>query len=123
MSAFTEAFQRGTEGMTTTSTGTCPGCSECMEIDGCGDAEEHRRKCSAVDCPSGEPTFSHCPCGICGTRLGGTRHAWHWIDRRQLDAARRSNEPRPQVNHEDDACEDCILYIANGTEPEVWRAR
>ena len=24
---------------------------------------------------------------------------------------------------EDDACTDCVFYLANGDEPESWRAR
>lgn len=114
MSAFTEAFKRGMHGMEAVSTGTCPGCEACMEIDGCDDVEAHRMKWSSSDCASGETHFSWSPCGICGTKFGGDRHAWHWID---------PNDPKREIHHEDDVCTDCVLYLANGDEPENWRAR
>lgn len=111
MSAFTDAFASGIHGLKGVSTGTCPGCPTCMEIDGCTEDEEHRCKLSAVDCPSGKGHFSWSPCGICGTRLAGDRSAWHWVD------------PRGVVVHESDACADCVMFLANGTEPEDWRVQ
>lgn len=112
MSEYTDAVARGLEGMTGVSTGACPGCPQCMEHDGHTDEEEHRlavsegRECS-------DSHFSWRPCGICGTRLGGDRERWHWVS---VDA-----EGKRTIEHEDDACTDCVLYLAHGTEPENWR--
>ncbi len=39
---------------------------------------------------------------------------WHWID---------PNDPKREINHEGDMCDDCALYLANGDEPESWRSR
>jgi hypothetical protein len=56
-----------------------------------------------------EPSFDACECGICGSRLGGDRFVWHWLA--------DDNE----IQHEDDACIDCVMLLANGDEPEEWR--
>lgn len=52
-----------------------------------------------------EPSFSWSPCGICGSRLGGDREAWHYVHAGKL-------------YHNGDACTDCVLYLANGDAPE-----
>lgn len=82
-----------------------------MEHDGCTDADEHERAWHRGDTCS-DTHFSWRACGICGTRLGGDRERWHWID---------PKDPERAINHEDDCCVDCIYYIAYGTEPEEWR--
>jgi len=86
-----------------------------MELDDCTDAEEHRRKLSAVDCASGEFHFSWSPCGICGTKLRGNRSAWHWI------CGCDAHGKRGDIMHEDNACMDCVVWLANGEEPESWQ--
>lgn len=113
MSDFTDAVHEGLQGMDAVSTGSCPGCGECMDIDGYDDAAKHREAWQTSDLPSGGEYFSWRPCGICGTRLGGNRHNWHWID---------PNDPTHTINHESDACDDCAIYLANGDEPDSWRA-
>lgn len=109
MSAFTDAFAIGIHGLKGVSTGTCPGCPTCMDADGCADEAAHRAMLDTEQCPSSEGHFSWSPCGICGTKLPGDRSAWHWVD------------PKDGVVHEDDACTDCVMFLANGTEPEDWR--
>jgi hypothetical protein len=56
-----------------------------------------------------EGSFSHMECGICMSSLGGDRYVWHWI-----------SDDRT-VQHEDDCCAGCAMYLANGEEPEDWR--
>jgi hypothetical protein len=120
MSAFTDAVDRGLQGMTAVSSGTCPGCHECMEIDGykrdddgCLDdaREAHKADWHSKDMASGEHSFSWRPCGVCGSTLGGNRNHWHWID---------VNDTTHSINHENDMCDDCVFYLANGDEPESW---
>lgn len=62
------------------------------------------------ECPEhDEGRFSWSFCGICGRKQGGTVYVWHAVD--------SDNE----VIHFDDACTDCVQYIANGTMPEGTR--
>lgn len=107
MSAFTDAVDRGLQGMEGVSSGTCPGCAECMEIDGYTDVEKHRADWHTHDMPSGGESFSWRPCGVCGSKPAGNRNTWHWIDR--------------TIEHESDMCDDCALYLTSGDEPEVWQ--
>ena len=114
MSKFVEAFERGTSGKRGVSTGECPGCVRCAEQHDMSLAE-HERAWRAGEVDS-EGSFSWRPCGICGTTLGGNRHVWHWI--RGGDESGKGGE----IEHEDDMCTDCMLFSANGDEPESWHA-
>ena len=118
MSAFTDAVDRGLKGMEGVSSGTCPGCAECMEIDGYTDAEIHASHWHDTDMASGEGSFSWRACGVCGTTLGGNRNVWHWVKvTRWSDGTHELRE----IHHESDMCDDCALYLANGDEPSEWR--
>ena len=57
-----------------------------------------------------EPSFSWGQCESCGTYLGGDRHAAAGI----LETSGEVIEL--------DICTDCLVYHANGEEPETWRA-
>lgn len=107
MSAYTDAVTANLEGLTAISTGACPGCPECMEHDGFTSADDHTSAWHRGDTCS-DTHFSWCPCGICGSTLGGDRERWH-----ALGANR-------EILHFDDACTDCVLYLAYGDEPEQW---
>jgi hypothetical protein len=77
-----------------------------MEEAGYTDAEEHHKAwetCRLDD----EGSFSWSDCGICGSPLGGTKYLWHAI----VDG---------EIVHFIDACTDCVVYLANGDEPETW---
>ena len=84
------------------STGACPGCEQCRDAfdsDLTMEAfDEAWQRCEVYV----ESSFSWSSCGICGSTLGGDREPWHWID--------EDNE----IQHEDDACIDCVYYMANG---------
>ena len=58
----------------------------------------------------GEPHFSWQKCDSCGTYLGGDRHAAAGI----LEVG---NAVIPL-----EICTDCLVFHANGDEPESWRA-
>jgi hypothetical protein len=140
MSDFTDAVDAGLKGLTAVSTGVCPGCNECREQHGFTVAEEddclgvagfvceadagahfgteaecaiHAQKCFQAAWESGkicdEGSFSWSSCGICNSRLGGDRFDWHGLD-----------DLTGTLYHFDDACVDCVLYLANGDEPESW---
>lgn len=109
------AVESGLEGLHAVSTGTCPGCADCAEAHGfdASDADSMAEYEAARDYGTlDEASFSWSPCGICGCRLGGDRYFWH--------AIRVGDESR-EILHFDDACTDCVYYLANGDEPENWR--
>jgi len=61
------------------------------------------------ECSEGEDGgfFSWSACDVCDSSLGGDRHAAHACDE------------DGNVIHLD-ICVDCLVYIANGEEPEIW---
>ena len=148
MSEYTDSVESGLKGLAAVSTGPCPSCDECRETagyvpsqsfaygdgpegDGIWIIEADERSATTqseqfgneADClaaclvafwvawESGmipdEGSFSHSGCGICNSHLGGDRYDWHYID------------GDGEIQHESDACADCVMYLANGTEPEA----
>ena len=104
MSTFTNDVARGTEGLTNLSSGHCPGCETCRKdldyqtMEDLALAYEHDE---IVE----EPSFSWYPCDCCGTAQAGDRYAAHGLDHNR------------EVIHLE-VCVDCVLYLANGQEPE-----
>ena len=107
MSAYTDAVERNLKGLEAVSTGFCPGCEECQDAYGLT-AEEAEEKWSNGEIDS-DPSFSWSACECCGSSLGGDREVAHAI----LDG---------EIIHMDGFCVDCVMYLANGDEPEEWRA-
>lgn len=93
MSEYTERVNRYLEGCEYVSVGGCPGCKDCGIPE---DSDNY------VD----EAYFSWSPCEICGSHLGGHRHAWHCV----IDG---------KIVH-GSCCTDCMFYIANGDEPKEY---
>lgn len=116
MSEYTDAVARGLDGMKGVSSGECPGCERCAERHDMT-PDEHRAAWHDGKVDDAEESFSWQPCGICGTTLGGDRSTWHWI------SGGDDHGKGGEIVHEDDMCTDCVLYLANGDEPESWRAR
>ena len=108
MSKYTDSVERNLKGMDAVSTGVCPGCAECQDDFGFESQEDFEAAWSSGEVFS-EPGFSWASCGICGSRLGGDREVWHWAD------------GNGEIIHETDACVDCVVYLANGDEPESWK--
>jgi hypothetical protein len=108
MSDYTDAVEAGLKGIDAPSVGVCPGCEQCRD-DLAPDMsmEEFEEAWQSGDICD-EASFSYSGCGICGTRLGGDRYVWHWLD------------DNNNIIHEDDCCVDCALFMANGDEPEQW---
>jgi hypothetical protein len=62
-----------------------------------------------------EPSFSWCQCDSCRSTLGGDRHPAFFIP----DAWPKDRSLEP---FEIDICTDCVMYWANGDEPDEWYA-
>lgn len=117
MSRYTKAVESHLKGITAVSTGVCPGCFTCAREHGFEDEEygvvkeeefeEAYRSGKLVD----EPHFSWTSCGICGSTLGGNRSVWHGIFETDMKTHR-------SIQHFDDACADCVVFLANGDEPD-----
>ena len=115
MSTYTDAVARGLADMKGVSSGECPGCATCAERHDMT-REEHEEAWRSGKLGGDEESFSWSPCGVCGTTLGGDRCTWHWI--------RGGDEHgKGEIEHDDDMCTDCVLYLAYGTEPENWLAK
>jgi len=129
-SPFVKAVERGLEGLEHVSTGACVGCYECglEESAPCpecnGDGVFGCKGCGGdgvVDITydnnpqlmdlANEPHFSRVACDCCGSHLGGDRHPAHGIA--------KINDRETLVHL--DVCTDCLVYLANGDEPEEWR--
>lgn len=63
-----------------------------------------------------EGSFSWSACESCGSTLGGNRHDAHAIHREAFGP----NAKRPDEVRHITICTDCLLYHANGDEPEAW---
>ena len=63
--------------------------------------------CEECEDASDEGSFSWSGCGICNSTLGGDRYVWHYLDE------------DGEVQHERDACFDCVMYMSNGDDPEL----
>lgn len=103
---YVEAVESGTKGMEGVSTGPCPGCEECASNYGYCCIHSYNAAYEAGEITP-EPGFSWSACDICGSTLGGDREEWHWYDREEN-----------AVGHGDNACVDCVLFLANGDLPE-----
>lgn len=140
MSAFTDAVAHHLQGVHFFSTGAmkgCPDCNlegvECPECEGSGSVwvgfhaspPSPCVKCKGtgklevldgeVDIAN-EAHFSWSQCDSCGSRLGGDRHPAHGVISASMAGAQ---EPDANVTHFD-ICTDCVMYHANGDEPEAW---
>ena len=115
MSRFTDAVEQGLKGLHAVSTGVCPGCETCADRYGfdladTASAQAFRdawERCTLIE----ESRFSWRACDICDTQLGGDRDIAHALD--------ADNE----ILHLDSVCVDCVLYLANGDQPDRWKRR
>ena len=106
MSAYTESVKFHTKGLEAISTGPCPGCEECRKNYGFDTLEALKEAWESGELEA-EPHFSWSACDICGSHLGGDREEWHAIDKKT-----------GALIHGDNACVNCVVFLANGDEPE-----
>jgi hypothetical protein len=104
MSAYTDRVDRNLAGLEFVSVGLCPSCPYCQSAYGMSPREFYAAYHTGDVCDEGG--FSWSGCGICGSTLGGARYSWH---------ARDADEA---LFHADDACADCLMFLANGEEPD-----
>ena len=113
MSKFTDAIERELEGLVRCNPGPASCCPECVDQFGfcCAasmrEAEEDSR---VVD----EGGFSSSSCDSCGSSLGGDRYVAH-----AFEDDGDGNPVTDSVVHLS-ICTDCLLFHANGDEPESW---
>ncbi len=107
---FTESVAHNTQGLEAITTGPCPGCETCRKDYDYPTMEALAEAWTTGDLDS-EPHFSWSACDLCGSTLGGDREVWHAIDK------------NGEIIHGDNACTDCVMYLANGDIPEDWSQR
>ena len=106
MSKYTDAVERGSEGLECVSSGVCSRCEQCQSNHGL-DGDEIARLQDNGELPD-EGSYSWQDCDLCGSGLGGDRYDAHGLDKDH------------NIVHLD-ICVDCVMYVANGDEPEEWR--
>lgn len=106
-SKFVQAIDANMEGCEAVSAGICAGCTNCQES--LGYCCEHSLAADIDNVPN-EPHFSHSSCDCCGSSLGGDRYPGHYI---------LTIDEEHAIQHMD-VCVDCLVYLANGDEPENW---
>lgn len=110
MSAFTESIEHYCKGLTV-SPGAAACCDECRTSYGCDD-DADTETAQQYLYENAEPYFSGGQCDSCGSTYAGDRDAAHGI-------------PHDFKAGEDTIihmtiCTDCVLFHANGDEPEEW---
>lgn len=63
-----------------------------------------------------EGSFSYSECDSCGSTFGGDRFNAHAINREAFGP----NAKKPNDIYHIDICADCLMFHANGDEPEDW---
>ena len=109
MSKFTKAIERNWPDYTI-APGTSHKCDECtqgVEID-----EDDIETLQMYN----EGSFSWQECESCGSTLGGERHNAHAIHKEAFGP----DAKQPDNVHHVDICIDCLIFYANGDEPENW---
>lgn len=128
MSEYTDAVERGLRGLDYVSTGLALGCPECgLESKKCTACKGYGTEDIGTECPHchgegsvpcdetdrdeacDEGLFSWHACDCCGSTLGGNRYAAHGL---------HSDGPLKGKLCHLEVCADCLVYIANGDEPE-----
>ena len=117
MSTFTDAIEHNWPDYVI-APGVASSCGDCRRDfnvpDDMTDDDEIQEYLSQYD----EGSFSWRQCDSCGSNLGGDRHAAHAIHREAFGP----DAKQPDNVHHIDICTDCLLFHANGDEPEEWQA-
>ena len=101
MSAYKDRCDKALEGLEHVSTGIARDCADCDTV-GLTDDEMQERYAMGD-----EGGFSWQPCDMCGG-IAGQRYAVHGF----------MSTPTGEVLVHLDVCEDCIMYVEYGDEPE-----
>ncbi len=106
MSKFTKAIERNWPDYTI-APGTSHKCDECTQ--GVKIGEDDIKTLQTYD----KGSFSWVECDSCGVTLGGSRYNAHAIHKEAF-------AKQPDNVHHVNICTDCLMYHANGDEPENW---
>ncbi len=109
MSNFTRAINRELKGIGHISPGLTSICSQCCSAHDLTETEMEEDLSSGLVFDEGG--FSRGDCDSCGSTLAGNRYAAHGFD---------GDPTKPGTLVHLDICEDCLLFHANGDEPENW---
>lgn len=112
MSAFTDSIAHYCEGLHV-APGASACCSECLDaydIEDTGDIDAMQEQ--LYDIESGG--FSWSQCDSCGSTFGGDRHDAHGIAVSSTGFVADYDPIHMSI------CSDCLLFHANGDEPEDW---
>ena len=114
MSKFTDAVEaqarrEGLSGSSYISPGITSICEDCRDAYDfcCEHSMQYTLDNNDVD---EEGSFSHSSCDLCGSHLSGNRYSAHFFE---------CGDPKKALYHIE-VCTDCVLYLANGDEPEEW---
>ena len=112
MSEFTDAIEANWPDymIAAGASATCSECTDGDEID-----PDDQEALQAYD----EGHFSRWPCDSCDSTLAGDRHNAHAIHKEAFGP----DAKRPGDVHHLNICVDCLLFHANGDEPENWHPR
>lgn len=140
MSVFTEAVAHHLRGVHFFSSGAMKGCPDCglddricttcqgegvvegfnanefVRCGSCGGDPVSEPSQGTIDMAN-EPHLSWSRCDGCGSHLGGDRHPAHGII---ADTTEEAQKPDRTITHFD-VCTDCVMFHANGDEPEDWK--
>ena len=111
MSNFTKAIERELDGIDHISPGLASCCGECCSAHDLSETEMEEDLSSGLVFDEGG--FSRQSCDSCGSTLAGNRYAAHGFSGAQTEGSDKS------LVHLD-ICEDCLLFHANGDEPDTW---
>jgi hypothetical protein len=116
MSAFLEAIERELKDVHFFSVGAIPGCDECGLADLDKDEADSNNGQHRIQCAE-EGGFYRTSCDSCGNTCAGQRFPAHGVIAESEDEARK---PEATITHFD-VCSDCLVFHANGEEPQNWR--
>ena len=102
MSTYTEAVDRELKGLKGAIPGATACCPTCTDANPLPDGDQTHWHDAAS-----EGGFGWQACDACGSNLAGDRHPAHAFD------------DDKNLYHLE-ICTDCLMYLANGDEPESW---
>ena len=102
MGTFANRVNKYLEGVDHVNVGICAECADCDTVD---KTDEEMQEIYAV---GDEGHFSWHSCECCGSTLGGQRYAAHGF----------IHTPTGDQLIHLDVCEDCVMFIEYGDEPE-----
>lgn len=111
MSAFTDAIANNWPDHII-APGSAASCEQCRSIHGIADGADLEAAQEIME--NDEGSFSWSQCQSCNSRLGGDRHTAHAIH----NEAFGPDAKRPDDIVHIDICTDCLMFHANGEEPE-----